>query len=62
MNYCNFNITGFEKEFKLPVDSPCILDINDNKSIDAYLKKYYRMYVISNKMQNQILRKNYTIY
>ena len=53
-------ITGFKKEFTL--GSACQVDINDNKSIDAYLNRFHRCYVISRKMQNQVLRKNYTIF
>lgn len=53
-------ITGFKKEFTL--GAPCLVDVNDNFSIDAYLKRFHRSYVISKKMQNQVLRRNYTLF
>lgn len=53
-------ITGFKKEFQL--GSECQVDINDNLSIDKYLNRFHRCYVVSKKMQNKVLRRNYTIF
>ena len=51
-------IGNFKKTFKI---NDRYTNLKDNEEIHAHLLKYYRIYVISKKMQNAIRIKNYTL-